>query len=191
MADVLEPARSGRSRCRGCGATIEKGSLRFGEELPNPYGDEGETALRWFHLACAAEKRPEKVGPVLDRAGLAPADLDALRGVIEEGVRNPQLRRVARAEPAPTGRARCRECRALIERGTWRVVIDVEDEAASMASTYSLHAACAARHVGAEGLRQKLQRTSRLPADAAADLDEALAAPPPAGAAAPDAPPAS
>ena len=39
MPHVIEPAASGRAKCRGCGEKIAKGKLRFGERLPNPFGD--------------------------------------------------------------------------------------------------------------------------------------------------------
>ena len=57
MAHVIEPASSGRAKCRGCGERIAKDALRLGERLPNLFG-EGEMTL-WFHLPCAAYKRPE------------------------------------------------------------------------------------------------------------------------------------
>ena len=56
---LFEPAASGRSKCRGCGQPIKRGELRFGECLPNLFG-EGETTL-WFHPLCAAYKRPQPV----------------------------------------------------------------------------------------------------------------------------------
>jgi hypothetical protein len=174
MSDVIEPARSGRARCRGCGATIEKGALRFGEETANPYGDEGETSTRWFHLRCGAEKRPEKVAAALEAFSGDVSERAILDEAIAAGRVNPELRRVAKAEPAPTGRARCRECRELIERGTLRVVIDVEDDIAAMASTYSIHATCAAKHVGSDGLLAKLKRTSALEPAALAQLEQLL-----------------
>jgi hypothetical protein len=45
---VIEPASSGRAKCRGCDRPIAKGELRFGERQPNAFG-EGEMTL-WFHL---------------------------------------------------------------------------------------------------------------------------------------------
>ena len=59
MPHVIEPAPSGRASCRGCGGKIPNGSLRFGECLPNPYADEGGEMTHWFHLPCAAYRRPE------------------------------------------------------------------------------------------------------------------------------------
>jgi hypothetical protein len=57
LAHRIEPASSARAKCRGCGERIAGGELRFGESLPNPFAD-GEMTL-WFHLDCAAFKRPE------------------------------------------------------------------------------------------------------------------------------------
>src|SRR5262245_58246039 len=65
MPHVFEPASSGRAKCRGCGNQIEKGTLRFGERIPNPYA-EGETTL-WFHPVCAAYKRPEAMLETLEQ----------------------------------------------------------------------------------------------------------------------------
>ena len=59
MGHVLEPAASGRAKCRACQRPIAQGELRFGERLPNPYA-EGEMTL-WFHPACAGFQRPEAV----------------------------------------------------------------------------------------------------------------------------------
>ena len=40
----FEVAPSGRSKCRGCGDAIARGEVRFGERLPNPFG-EGDMVL--------------------------------------------------------------------------------------------------------------------------------------------------
>src|SRR6478736_6926755 len=70
MPHVIEPATSARAKCRGCDQKIDKGELRFGERQPNAFG-EGEMTL-WFHVPCAAFKRPE---PFLElaRASAEPA----------------------------------------------------------------------------------------------------------------------
>jgi hypothetical protein len=49
---LIEPAATGRSKCRGCGEAIAAGVLRFGETVPNAFG-EGD-ATHWFHLDCGA-----------------------------------------------------------------------------------------------------------------------------------------
>ena len=49
MAHTIEPAASGRTKCRGCGEPIAKGELGFGERLPHPFADDGDMTLR-FHI---------------------------------------------------------------------------------------------------------------------------------------------
>lgn len=164
MGDVIEPAATGRAKCRRCQEKIDKGALRFGERVPNAFG-EGE-ATYWFHLACAAEKRPEKLRAALGEfAGELP-DREGLEAVIAEGVENPALVMVKRAERAPTGRARCQECHEKIDKDELRVALEREAEVQSMATTSYVHARCAAAHVGAAGLLSKLHRVTP-------ELDEA------------------
>ena len=45
MPHVFEPAATGRSKCRGCKQPLGKGELRFGEGLPNPFGEGEVTPL--------------------------------------------------------------------------------------------------------------------------------------------------
>ena len=50
MSDhTIEPEASGRAGCRGCGAKIAQGELRFGERLPSPFA-ESALVTHWFHL---------------------------------------------------------------------------------------------------------------------------------------------
>ncbi|AKT40273.1 hypothetical protein [Chondromyces crocatus] len=110
QTDVIERAKSGRSRCRVCGKAIEAGTLRFGEDVPSFSG------LGWHHLACGATK--------------GRGFLRALRKVTEEIPDRAELERVARealkSEPqpalerAPTGRAKCVVCAQLIPKGSLR-----------------------------------------------------------------------
>lgn len=51
--DVIEPAKSGRSRCRACGELIAKGEMRRGRRERGPVP--GRSTLRWFHLDCHEE----------------------------------------------------------------------------------------------------------------------------------------
>jgi hypothetical protein len=119
MAHVLEPATSGRSMCRGCARPIGRGELRFGERLPNPYG-QGEMTL-WFHPACAAFRRPE---PLLQALGEAPGKVperEALERAARSSLAHRRIPRIDGAERSPSGQARCRSCHETIERGSWRV----------------------------------------------------------------------
>lgn len=118
MPHVFEHAASGRAKCRGCARPIERGVLRFGERVPNPYG-EGEATF-WYHPLCAAFKRPEAL---LEALPAAPQELDA--GALESAARataaHPRLPRIAGAERSPTGQAKCRHCHEPIDKGSWRI----------------------------------------------------------------------
>jgi hypothetical protein len=167
VPDVIEAARTGRAKCRRCGAPLPKGEPRFGEEVENTFG-EGK-ALHWFHLMCAAEKRPDKFLVALEASDAAVADRDTLASIARAGVDNPNLTQVRRTERAKTGRSRCQVCREIIEKGALRVAIEREDELA-MASVSFVHAWCAPGRLGLEGLLDKLRRTS--PQLGIDDLDE-------------------
>lgn len=140
MPHVIEPASSGRARCRGCGQRIDKGELRFGERIPNPFA-EGETTL-WFHPLCAAYKRPEAV---LAHLGEAPPGTVSDAGALERAARgnsaHRRLPRISGAEHAPTGQAKCRHCREPIARGTWRVRLVFYEEGRFMPSGF-VHLSC-------------------------------------------------
>src|SRR5262245_16440894 len=118
MPHVFEVAPSGRSKCRGCSRTIEKGTLRFGERQPNPFA-EGEMTL-WFHPNCAAYKRPE---PLLEALGETPdvPDRESFERQARGSLLHRRLPRIDGAELSPTAQAKCRHCRERIERGTWRI----------------------------------------------------------------------
>ena len=119
MSHVFEPASSGRAKCRGCGRAIQRGELRFGERLPNPFAD-GEMTI-WFHPLCAAYKRPE---PVLQTLAETTADVPG-RETLERAARGSlaqrRLPRIDGAEKAPSAQAKCRHCREPILKGTWRI----------------------------------------------------------------------
>ena len=119
MAHVFEPAPSGRAKCRGCGQPIARGELRFGERLPNPFGD-GEMTL-WFHPLCAAYKRPEPMLEALGEATAPPPDREALERAARANSTQRRLPRIDGAEKAKSSQAKCRNCREPIERGTWRI----------------------------------------------------------------------
>ncbi|HET7542667.1 MAG TPA: hypothetical protein VFK05_22505 [Polyangiaceae bacterium] len=147
MASVIERAASGRAKCRACGQPIAKGEERFGEALPNAYA-EGES-LFWFHLRCAACSRPEPLLAVLEQGQAAPAGASALMALAREGVAQPRLSRILRAERASSGRARCRHCRELIEQGDWRLALQMFEEG-RFNSIGTIHAGCAVHYFGAE-----------------------------------------
>jgi hypothetical protein len=142
VGHTLEPAASGRARCRGCNRPIDKGQLRFGERLPNPYA-EGDMTL-WFHPLCAAYKRPEPLREVLAALAATGSEVPA-RAALEAAagfsLGHRRLPRIDGAELAQRGQARCRSCREPIERGTWRVRL-VFFEEGRFSSGGFVHLAC-------------------------------------------------
>ena len=124
MPHVFEPAATGRSKCRGGKQPLAKGELRFGEGLPNPFG-EGDVT-HWFHPACAAYKRPDVLLEAL--AAGAVADREALERTARASLAAPRLPRIDGAERAPTGQAKCRQCHELIGKGGWRVRLVFHEE---------------------------------------------------------------
>ena len=116
---LLEPAASGRSRCRGCARPIERGELRFGERLPNPFA-EGEMTV-WFHPVCAAYKRPEPLLGTLAESPASVPDREKLERAARESLAHRRLPRIDGAERSPGAQARCRHCRETITRASWRI----------------------------------------------------------------------
>ena len=119
MSHLLEPASSGRAKCRGCGRQIAKGELRFGEQLPNPFA-EGEMTL-WFHPLCAAYKRPEAILQKLAESASGIEEAAALERAARDNSAQRRLPRVDGAERAPSGQAKCRHCKQRIDKGAWRI----------------------------------------------------------------------
>ena len=134
---TLESATSGRAKCRGGGQAIQRGELRFGERLPNPFA-EGEMTL-WFHPLCAAYKRPEPLLETLEGASLP--DRESLESAARGSLAHRRLPRIDGGERAPSGQARCRHCREPIEKGAWRIRLVHFDEGQFSPGGY-IHLGC-------------------------------------------------
>lgn len=172
MANVIEEAKSGRASCRTCRQPIAKGELRLGIEAVTQFSD--APSLQWHHLACAAGKLPAELkdalaayaGDVPDRAALDAAMAEAIaKGAAKPGG-------IPFVDRAPTGRARCLQCGAPIEKASYRVAVERElDTAAFQARGPGfLHPRCAAANVAASGgtvdeLVAAVTQNSRVPAD--------------------------
>ena len=139
MPHVFEIAPTGRAKCRGCGLTIERGQVRFGERLPNAFG-EGEMTL-WFHPGCAAYKRPESLLEGLAQAEESPAERGAWEAAARKSLEHRRLPRVDGAERASSGQAKCRHCREKIEKGAWRIRLVFYEEGRFSPGGF-LHLAC-------------------------------------------------
>lgn len=160
MPHTIEYAASGRAKCRGCEQKIAKDELRFGERQPNAFGD-GEMTL-WFHVTCAAFKRPEPFLEFLanDEFGeLAEDDVASskeLQSSAENGVNFRRLPRVDRASLAPTGRARCRSCKELIEKGAWRIGLTFFEDYRFQPAGF-IHAGCSAQYFETTDLSDRIR----------------------------------
>lgn len=155
MAHVIEPAPTGRAKCRGCGKSIAAGELRFGERLPNPFAD-GETT-HWFHLECAAFKRPEPFLEALGAAAEPPADGESLASEAERGAAHRRLPRIDGAERSSSARARCRSCRAPIAKDAWRIRLVFYEEGRFVPSGY-VHVRCSRAYFETADILPRLRR---------------------------------
>ena len=157
MPSVIERAATGRAKCRACSQPIAKGNERFGEALPNAYG-EGES-LFWFHLPCAACARPESLLPVLEQSQAAASEREGLTTLAQDGIAKPRLCRIAKTERASSGRARCRHCRELIEQGAFRIALQLFEEG-RFNPMGTIHATCAVHYFGVEPALERLSLPS-------------------------------
>ncbi|MDJ0956295.1 MAG: hypothetical protein QNI91_05550 [Arenicellales bacterium] len=162
MGHVIEPASSGRAKCRGCGEKIDKGVLRFGERAPNPFG-EGE-ATYWFHLTCAACRRPDEFLTV-EQPEMDPK----VRLMAEAGRDHYRLARIRRAERAPSGRAKCRHCREAIPAGSWRIALEIWEEARFSPMGF-IHMSCSKDYFGTADILPRIKHFT--PGLSPADLGE-------------------
>src|SRR5215510_1280155 len=139
MPHVFEVAPSGRSKCRGCSQAIERGALRFGERLPNPFAD-GEMTL-WFHPICAAFKRPEPLMEALAQTTEPIAERDSIERAAQTSLQHRRLPRINGAEISPGSQAKCRHCREPIEKGAWRIRLVFFEEGMFTAGGF-IHLSC-------------------------------------------------
>jgi hypothetical protein len=148
MAHIVETAKSGRARCRTCGEGIEKGALRFGEEVPNAFSESGGTTFHWHHLRCAAKKKPAELREALAAHPGPVPDREEIDRLIAEYEPKQKPSAFPYAERAPSGRSHCGECHTVIAKGALRVALAREQEGPGPlmmpATPRYYHAACAA-----------------------------------------------
>lgn len=178
MPHRIEPSPSGRARCRACRSGIAKSDLRFAESVPNPVAD-GETS-HFYHLACAAERRPGPFAELLAsdaREQLVAsierlATLEAAAGTARAHHR---LERLGAIERAKTGRAKCRQCRQVIEKQGLRIALQPIEDGMMQAWGF-LHLGCVAGYVGTHPDPERLTRYSALSDEDLAEARSAVAA---------------
>jgi hypothetical protein len=155
MDHLIEPAASGRAKCRGCGQKLEKGAVRFGERFPNPFGE--GLATHWYHPACAAFKRPQPFLEALGAVAAALGDVAELEREARLGIEHRRVPRVDGAGRAPTGRARCRACRRPLAKQAWRIGLVFYEDGRFQPAGY-VHTGCAADYFGTVALMPRIRR---------------------------------
>jgi len=122
---LIEAARSSRSKCRTCKRKIEKDTPRLGILLEGPYG----TGYLWHHLKCAAKRKFEDVEAAYEEEAwtekLELPSLDELRKLKETAEKKKADQKEAPwTERAKSGRSKCKHCDELIEKESFRVILD-------------------------------------------------------------------
>jgi len=180
VAHLFVVAPSGRSKCRGCGGPIARGELRFGECLPNLFG-EGEMTL-WFHPLCAAYKRPHAILEALAIPDRMITDREILEQAARCSAAARKRPRIDGAELSPSGQARCRHCREPIARGSWRIRLVFYEEGRFSPGGY-IHLGCRGSYFEVDDvLQQVLHFSSALGDNERASLMSAALKPTPADA---------
>jgi len=173
MPDRIEVATSGRARCRACRRAIGKGEERFAEAAPNPVA-EGETQ-HYYHIGCAAERRPQPFAALLATLSPARADLDAWGAAAALALAHHRLERLGLIERAKSARASCRSCREPIEKDGWRVALQPIEEG-RIAAWGFLHLRCVANYTGVKPSPERLLRYSTLTPEQSRELTLLLTA---------------
>lgn len=141
---VIEGARSSRSKCKSCRKKIDKGVLRLGVLIEGPYG----IGYLWHHLTCAAKRRLDDVEAAFEREAWNDAKeppenvptIEDMRKLNEEAEEKRQQRKkIPFAEVDPSGRAKCKHCGEVMEKGSLRVVLGREIEFGSQYRTMPIH----------------------------------------------------
>lgn len=169
MPHVIERASSGRAKCRGCGLGIAAGEWRFGERLPNPFDDKGGDMTHWFHVPCAAYRRPEPLLETLATTSEPIENREAIAQAATLGASHHRVPRVSTAERATSGRATCRACRTTIDKGAWRIALVFYEDGRFSPSGF-IHVRCAPAYLETSDIMPRLRHFS--PALTAAEFDE-------------------
>jgi hypothetical protein len=129
-------------------------------------------------LPCAAYSRPE---PFLETQAAAPtdADLGPLVAAARFGIEHRRVSRLHGAERATSGRAHCRSCRALIDKGDWRLPLVFFEEYRFNPGGY-IHARCTREYFETTDLLDRIRHFSpELGEPELAEVAAALVAPTP------------
>lgn len=151
------------------------GELRFGERLPNPFAD-GTVMTHWFHLPCAAMKRPDALLETLDLTdhSVDASEVERLRTFAREGLAHRRVPRIDGVERSPSGRAACRHCREPIPKDDWRIRLVFYEEGMFNPAGF-IHVTCAGEYFETTEIVDRLAHfTPDLPGDDLAEIQKLL-----------------
>ena len=86
-------------------------------------------------------------------------DRDALAAYVKSSLEHPRLVRILRGERAPSGRAHCRHCREIVEKGALRVALEIWEDG-RFNPMGSIHATCAPSYFGTRELAPRIELAS-------------------------------
>ena len=105
----------------------------------------------WYHLKCAAYRRPEPFLEALLAVDQGLDDQYMLRSAAEFSLAHRRVCRIGGVERSSSGRARCRACRELIARDILRIPLLFYEEGLFAASGF-VHVTCAAGYFESDDL---------------------------------------
>lgn len=82
----IEQAKSGRSKCKKCKNTIDKGTVRLAKLMANPFGT-GKMKI-WYHVPCLFETFKKqrattpKIEKIADMAGYETMSVDHIEPIL-------------------------------------------------------------------------------------------------------------
>jgi hypothetical protein len=115
----------------------------------------------WFHLPCAAFKRPQPFLDALAELGAADEVAQAIEGrraleaAAQFGLAHRRLPRLDGVQRAPSGRAKCRSCREPIELHGWRIPLVYYEEGRFEPSGH-IHLRCAPAYFETDQIMDRL-----------------------------------
>ena len=123
-----------------------RGTLRLGERVPNPFGDDGQRDDAVVSRARARRScGPRRSSKTTATTETIP-DRDVLEREAQLGVAHRRLPRATTAGRAPTGRATCRSCKQLIEKDAWRIALLYFEDGRFSPSGF-IHVKCAKEYL--------------------------------------------
>jgi len=141
--------------------------------VPNPVA-EGESQ-HYYHLRCAAERRPKPFADFLSTLVPPRDDQEELSAAASLAIAHHRLERLGLLERAKSARANCRHCREPIDKDTWRVALQPLEDG-RLAAWGFLHLHCVGAYSGVKPGLERLLRYTELSVEDSEQIAEILSA---------------